>query len=458
MTAKRFRSEINSILEDDTPQNGGGGLPEGAKKRDASASFVCVAVNKAPGSSEEPTGNTLYQTTGTVHVVPHSGYAEKADLVADAESDSESDCCGNVAFEGFSEDSSGFSDKISDSTGCTDNPGDLEDILDSSEDTDFDEPIIRVSSDSSSTATSLSDTEDQSKSSTESGDILVLDSRIPGDDDLRILASIVNDPHNGSRWNRMGLSPTSGFGSGGTTYPREFMTYEAFAERLRLGREQRHAWRSLLHPTAFYDDEPLDTFADSDSGDIVFRNINARDNSRYYSADMLFPHRVPAMSQYEGPVRHTLISEAYIEQMAEKVKSIEQRSSPSEMQELIRGFSHLGSVFSREEVYYIREQTREMLVLQEHSLPDLACIITYVYEWACGNKPEIGRPRRHYPSVRYSSLIDTRERQCTVCYEPFKRSSMCAVMDCTHAFHSRCLNLWLHESRCCPTCRAWPKR
>ncbi len=49
-----------------------------------------------------------------------------------------------------------------------------------------------------------------------------------------------------------------------------------------------------------------------------------------------------------------------------------------------------------------------------------------------------------------------KQKNCTICFEAFDND--CTVLNCGHAFHSKCINEWasqnVEESITCPTCRS----
>ncbi|ESN98370.1 hypothetical protein HELRODRAFT_92546 [Helobdella robusta] len=43
--------------------------------------------------------------------------------------------------------------------------------------------------------------------------------------------------------------------------------------------------------------------------------------------------------------------------------------------------------------------------------------------------------------------------KCCICSEEFVQSSFICEMGCKHAFHFKCLDLWLENKGSCPCCR-----
>eukprot|EP00930_Biecheleria_cincta_P041898 TRINITY_DN28799_c0_g1_i1.p1 TRINITY_DN28799_c0_g1~~TRINITY_DN28799_c0_g1_i1.p1 ORF type:complete len:589 (+),score=86.96 TRINITY_DN28799_c0_g1_i1:197-1963(+) len=43
---------------------------------------------------------------------------------------------------------------------------------------------------------------------------------------------------------------------------------------------------------------------------------------------------------------------------------------------------------------------------------------------------------------------------CTICHETFNSGvDICRVLDCNHAFHAKCIDLWFVKASCCPLCK-----
>jgi hypothetical protein len=45
-------------------------------------------------------------------------------------------------------------------------------------------------------------------------------------------------------------------------------------------------------------------------------------------------------------------------------------------------------------------------------------------------------------------------KTCTICYDEFEIGATAILLQCTHAFHTPCLERWLKNSTTCPVCRA----
>ena len=42
---------------------------------------------------------------------------------------------------------------------------------------------------------------------------------------------------------------------------------------------------------------------------------------------------------------------------------------------------------------------------------------------------------------------------CMVCHDILKQGKMVKRLDCSHIFHSTCINKWLKQKLCCPLCK-----
>lgn len=118
----------------------------------------------------------------------------------------------------------------------------------------------------------------------------------------------------------------------------------------------------------------------------------------------------------------------------------------------------LGTLYTNQELIYIRDQTRNILRDEGFANFEIANIIGFVREWI-DITPSALFPynKKTYKSIKYKDLISVGCDICSICFDKFAKNSMCISMDCLHIFHSRCLNRWLNISQRCPSCRATPK-
>ncbi|KAL6641915.1 hypothetical protein ACP70R_020096 [Stipagrostis hirtigluma subsp. patula] len=56
-------------------------------------------------------------------------------------------------------------------------------------------------------------------------------------------------------------------------------------------------------------------------------------------------------------------------------------------------------------------------------------------------------------ALRMPLVGETRELDCAICLEDFKKDEKLRMMPCSHTFHQRCIFDWLLISRLCPICR-----
>lgn len=57
-----------------------------------------------------------------------------------------------------------------------------------------------------------------------------------------------------------------------------------------------------------------------------------------------------------------------------------------------------------------------------------------------------------FTKVEISSL-DTEDRNCPICWEPFREGESAIRTSCKHVFGSECLQTWLCDENTCPQCR-----
>lgn len=43
--------------------------------------------------------------------------------------------------------------------------------------------------------------------------------------------------------------------------------------------------------------------------------------------------------------------------------------------------------------------------------------------------------------------------ECSICLENYEINDKIIILNCTHIFHKRCLDLWLSNNNSCPICR-----
>ena len=43
-------------------------------------------------------------------------------------------------------------------------------------------------------------------------------------------------------------------------------------------------------------------------------------------------------------------------------------------------------------------------------------------------------------------------KECTICYSSFELSDKVKVLQCTHGYHSLCIDKWLRTDKRCPVC------
>ncbi|MBA0855011.1 hypothetical protein Goshw_007923 [Gossypium schwendimanii] len=55
-------------------------------------------------------------------------------------------------------------------------------------------------------------------------------------------------------------------------------------------------------------------------------------------------------------------------------------------------------------------------------------------------------------SVR-KTVVETAEKDCTICLEELEVGGEAARMPCSHVFHEACIVTWLKKKKCCPCCR-----
>lgn len=55
-------------------------------------------------------------------------------------------------------------------------------------------------------------------------------------------------------------------------------------------------------------------------------------------------------------------------------------------------------------------------------------------------------------SVR-KTVVETAEKDCTICLEELAVGGEAACMPCSHVFHEACIITWLKKKNCCPSCR-----
>ncbi|KAG4210524.1 hypothetical protein ERO13_A02G054700v2 [Gossypium hirsutum] len=55
-------------------------------------------------------------------------------------------------------------------------------------------------------------------------------------------------------------------------------------------------------------------------------------------------------------------------------------------------------------------------------------------------------------SVR-KTVVETAEKDCTICLEELAVGGEAARIPCSHVFHEACIVTWLKKKKCCPCCR-----
>ncbi|KAF8707129.1 hypothetical protein HU200_030368 [Digitaria exilis] len=55
--------------------------------------------------------------------------------------------------------------------------------------------------------------------------------------------------------------------------------------------------------------------------------------------------------------------------------------------------------------------------------------------------------------LRETTVAETREEECAVCWESYEEGDKMSAMPCSHAFHDGCIRRWLAISSLCPLCR-----
>lgn len=191
---------------------------------------------------------------------------------------------------------------------------------------------------------------------------------------------------------------------------------------------------------------------------VVLDSTVQRDEGAQAEGLPLFHTPIFPRSAYNGPIRYDMVTQEFLDGIVEILKIIALLINTATAFALIRDLVSMCSEYSEQEIFYIRDQVRNKLIEEDFSNPDIASLISFVYDWCYVSAHQtLPRVKKIYKPVKYGNLIDAQMKNCSICYEKFKKNSVCMVMDCLHTFHSRCLGQWLKESDCCPFCRALPK-
>jgi hypothetical protein len=61
-----------------------------------------------------------------------------------------------------------------------------------------------------------------------------------------------------------------------------------------------------------------------------------------------------------------------------------------------------------------------------------------------------------YVILKHPEMIwsdQTNDKTCAICFEDYDLQSKVRVFECTHGFHSECIDLWIQRKAICPTCK-----
>jgi len=55
--------------------------------------------------------------------------------------------------------------------------------------------------------------------------------------------------------------------------------------------------------------------------------------------------------------------------------------------------------------------------------------------------------------VLYNVKDSGNPKSCIICMEPLKKGEAVRILECTHVYHSKCIDQWIQESNTCPMCK-----
>jgi len=63
-----------------------------------------------------------------------------------------------------------------------------------------------------------------------------------------------------------------------------------------------------------------------------------------------------------------------------------------------------------------------------------------------------GLPKEFFDKIKKMKMGNSR-RDCSVCYNSFKKGEKIRKLPCKHIFHDECIKPWLEKNITCPNCR-----
>jgi len=117
----------------------------------------------------------------------------------------------------------------------------------------------------------------------------------------------------------------------------------------------------------------------------------------------------------------------------------------------IRSLSDILRSFSPAELGFLKNKIRRILISDFRN----PSIVELLIDMVDPNKIDEGFQRTILKSVQYKDLINKESKSCIICYENFKKTSMCVSLKCLHIFHSGCIKSWFNKSYSCPVCRTY---
>lgn len=117
----------------------------------------------------------------------------------------------------------------------------------------------------------------------------------------------------------------------------------------------------------------------------------------------------------------------------------------------IRSLSDILRSFSPAELGFLKNKIRRILISDFRN----PSIVELLIDMVDPNKIDEGFQRTILKSIQYKDLINKDSKSCIICYEDFKKTSMCVSLKCLHVFHSGCIKSWFNKSYSCPVCRTY---
>lgn len=84
--------------------------------------------------------------------------------------------------------------------------------------------------------------------------------------------------------------------------------------------------------------------------------------------------------------------------------------------------------------------------------------ILYIFDFCykCDRKKEKKKCIiQSYPYVNIENYLLDNDIACSICLDEYRSMEDISILDCSHTFHHKCIQLWCKKQNTCPLCRGY---